>query len=145
MNIKSAFKSIDRLDLATLALGAVLCAVAMATLGGWPIERAVSTSTGGFLVAIPMMVVNRALKLKKLFTQSNASNGVLVEGKKWNPGPFGFRLRGQDAKQSTEQMGAEQFACLVDPSGEQGKADAVVAISRETSARLRAEGHTRKD
>lgn len=83
--------------------------------------------------------------LKEVFTQRSAFNGVLVGGKKWNPGPFGFRLRGHDAKQSTEQMSAEQLACLVDPRGEQGKADAVVAICREKSARLRAEGHTRKD
>lgn len=62
MNIKASFKSIDRLDLATLALAAVLCAVAMATLGGWPVERAVSTSTGGFIVAISMRVLHRAFK-----------------------------------------------------------------------------------
>lgn len=83
--------------------------------------------------------------LKKLFAQRSASNGVLVGGKKWNPRPFGFRLRGQDAKQSTEQMTAEQLACLVEPRGEQGKANAVIAICREESTRRRAEGHARKD
>lgn len=62
MNIKAGFKSIDRRDLAALALGAVLCALAMVTLGGWPVERVVSTSIGGFFVAIPMMAVRRAFK-----------------------------------------------------------------------------------
>ncbi len=46
MDIKAGFKSIERRDLAAL------CALAIATLLAWPVERSVSTSIGGF-VAIP--------------------------------------------------------------------------------------------
>ena len=83
--------------------------------------------------------------LKRLFTLRCASNGVIVGGETWNPGPFGFRLRGQDAKHSTEQMTVEKLACDFDSRGELCNAKAILATCREESARLRAYGHTIKD
>lgn len=83
--------------------------------------------------------------LKKLFTHS-ASNGVFVGGEKWIPRPLCFRFRDQDTAHLIDQMTPEQrLACIADPRGELGEAEAVLARCREESNRLRAEGHTVED
>lgn len=103
------------------------------------------------------------------------SNGVLVNGETWNPNPSLNRLRAQESMHLFEQMTPEQRLahhrcfggvsfpvtglkyhgkradgayvpiCVVDPLGEPGESEAILAMCREEANQLRAEGRTVED
>lgn len=81
--------------------------------------------------------------LKKIFSKRSASDGVFVNGEKWSPCPSLNGFRAQEALELFEQMTPEQR--LAHQIGFGGESQAVLAMCREESNRLRAEGRTVED